>query len=37
MALAFGVLLSLIGTVLVNYSNYLMKRELEFLPRIGSQ
>ena len=37
MALAFGVLLALAGTTLINYSNYLMKRELEFLPRIGSK
>jgi uncharacterized membrane protein len=37
MALAFGVLLALLGTGLINYSNYLMKRELEFLPRIGTQ
>ena len=37
MALAFGVLLALAGTTLINYSNYLMKRELEFLPRIGSE
>ena len=37
MALAFGVLLALVGTALINYSNYLMKRELEFLPRIGSE
>ena len=37
MALAFGVLLALAGTALINYSNFLMKRELEFLPRIGSE
>ncbi len=37
MALAFGVLLALAGTGLINYSNYLMKRELDFLPRIGTQ
>ena len=37
MAIAFGVLLALAGTTLINYSNYLMKRELELLPRIGSQ
>jgi drug/metabolite transporter (DMT)-like permease len=37
MALALGVLLALAGTTLINYSNYLMKRELAYLPRIGSQ
>src|SRR5450759_268897 len=37
MALAFGVLLALAGTALINYSNFLMKRELDFLPRIGSE
>lgn len=37
MALAFGVLLAVVGTVLINFSNYLMKRELDILPRIGSQ
>lgn len=37
MLLALGVLMALIGTVLINYSNYLQKRELENLPRIGSE
>jgi drug/metabolite transporter (DMT)-like permease len=37
MALALGVLLALAGTTLINYSNYLMKRELAYLPRIGSE
>lgn len=37
MALAFGVLLALVGTILINYSNFLMKRELDSLPRIGSE
>lgn len=37
MELFFGVLLALSGTALVNYSNYLMKRQLDFLPRIGSE
>lgn len=37
MALAIGVLLALAGTCLINFSNYLMKRELDSLPRIGSE
>lgn len=37
MELLLGVVLALAGTALVNYSNYLMKRELDFLPEIGSQ
>jgi drug/metabolite transporter (DMT)-like permease len=37
MALALGVLMALAGTILVNYSNFLMKRQLAFLPRIGSE
>ncbi len=37
MALAVGVLLALAGTILINYSNFLIKRELDSLPRIGSE
>lgn len=35
MKLMFGALLALAGTVLINYSNYLQKRQLDHLPRIG--
>jgi drug/metabolite transporter (DMT)-like permease len=37
MILALGVVIALAGTILVNYSNFLMKRQLALLPRIGSQ
>ena len=37
MRLALGALLAIVATVLINYSNYLMKRELGNLPRIGSE
>jgi uncharacterized membrane protein len=37
MSLAFGALLALAATILINYSNYIMKRELENLPRIGEE
>ena len=35
--MALGALLAVIATVLINYSNYLMKKELGDLPRIGSE
>lgn len=35
MKLAVGAILALIATILINYSNYLQKRQLGFLPRIG--
>jgi drug/metabolite transporter (DMT)-like permease len=37
MKTAVGVFLALLATGLINYANYLMKRELDSLPRIGSQ
>jgi uncharacterized membrane protein len=37
MKLAIGALLALVATVLINYSNFLQKRQLEYLPRIGSE
>lgn len=37
MALVIGVILAFIATIFVNYGNFLMKRELDNLPRIGSQ
>jgi len=37
MKLAFGALFALVATVLINYSNFLQKRQLEFLPRIGRE
>jgi uncharacterized membrane protein len=37
MILAIGALLALIATVLINYSNFLQKRQLELLPRIGEE
>jgi hypothetical protein len=37
MKLAIGALLALAGTILINYSNFLQKRQLEYLPRIGSE
>jgi len=37
MRLAAGVFLAIIATVLVNYSNFLQKRQLELLPRIGEE
>ena len=37
MRLALGALLALAATILINYSNYIMKRELENLPRIGEE
>lgn len=36
MGLVVGVVLALIATFLINYSNYVQKRELENLPRIGT-
>jgi len=36
MKLFLGAFLALIATILINYSNFLQKRELENLPRIGS-
>ncbi|MBU4441301.1 MAG: hypothetical protein KJ602_02455 [Actinobacteria bacterium] len=35
--LMLGALLAVVATVLINYSNYLMKKELDNLPRIGSE
>jgi drug/metabolite transporter (DMT)-like permease len=37
MKLALGALFALVATVLINYSNFLQKRQLEFLPRIGRE
>lgn len=37
MKLALGALFALVGTILINYSNFLQKRQLELLPRIGSE
>src|SRR5450756_120716 len=37
MRLALGALLALAATILINYSNYIVKRELENLPRIGEE
>lgn len=37
MKIVLGALLALAATVLTNYSNFLQKRELALLPRIGSQ
>jgi drug/metabolite transporter (DMT)-like permease len=37
MKLAIGALLALIATVLINYSNFLQKRQLALLPRIGEE
>lgn len=37
MKTAVGVFLAVIATGLINYATYLMKRELDTLPRIGSQ
>ncbi|MBU1671226.1 MAG: hypothetical protein KKF41_09165 [Actinobacteria bacterium] len=37
MKTVIGVVLALLATGLINYANYLMKRELDQLPRIGSQ
>ncbi|MFH1149831.1 MAG: DMT family transporter [Actinomycetota bacterium] len=37
MKTAIGVFLALLATCLINYANFLMKRELDTLPRIGSQ
>jgi len=37
MTLVIGAALALIATTLINYSNFLMKRELDHLPRIGSE
>jgi len=37
MKLALGALLALAATILINYSNYMQKRELAYLPRIGSE
>lgn len=37
MKLAIGALLAIIATVMINYSNFLQKKELETLPRIGSE
>ena len=36
MATAVGAVMALAATVLINYSNYMQKRELDHLPRIGS-
>lgn len=36
MGLVVGAVLALIATFLINYSNYVQKRELENLPRIGT-
>lgn len=36
MKLAVGAFLALIATTLINYSNYLQKRQLALLPRIGT-
>jgi uncharacterized membrane protein len=37
MRLALGAVLALAATILINYSNYIMKRELDNLPRIGEE
>jgi drug/metabolite transporter (DMT)-like permease len=37
MRLAAGAILAIIGTTLVNYANFLLKRQLAFLPRIGEE
>ncbi|HEY5526933.1 MAG TPA: DMT family transporter [Candidatus Anoxymicrobiaceae bacterium] len=37
MKLAIGALFALIATVLINYSNFLQKRQLALLPRIGEE
>ncbi|MCG2818192.1 MAG: hypothetical protein L6433_04220 [Actinomycetia bacterium] len=37
MRLVIGALLAVVATVLINYSNYLIKKELGNLPRIGSE
>lgn len=37
MKLIFGALLAIVATVFINFSNFLQKRQLEFLPRIGSE
>ncbi len=37
MKLAIGVSLALAATILINYSSYLQKRQLGFLPRIGEE
>jgi uncharacterized membrane protein len=37
MKLAAGALLALVATVLINYSSFLQKRQLAYLPRIGSE
>lgn len=36
MGLVVGAIMALVATFLVNYSNYVQKRELENLPRIGT-
>jgi len=37
MKLAIGAIMALVATVLTNYSNFLQKRQLELLPRIGQE
>ena len=37
MKLAIGAIMALVATVLINYSNFLQKRQLELLPRIGQE
>ncbi|MHB8894993.1 MAG: DMT family transporter [Candidatus Geothermincolia bacterium] len=37
MKVAIGALMALVATVLINYSNFLQKRQLELLPRIGEE
>lgn len=37
MGMAVGALLAVIATCLINYSNFVMKRELSNLPKIGSE
>jgi len=37
MSLVAGALLAIVATSLINYSNFLQKRELDNLPRIGSE
>jgi drug/metabolite transporter (DMT)-like permease len=37
MKIALGALLALAGTILINYSNYVQKKYLTLLPRIGSE
>ena len=37
MKLTLGALLALVATILINYASFLQKRQLDYLPRIGSE